>query len=309
MKANHRSVTRSLLAVCTAIAAAVGTTQAHAVDAPDGIYASFPNLTNTSFVEYGVTQDGLNIFAVEDEVQGTTFASFSRNPSYGSEEAEGVFGVTGSASAESINGILRASAQAEVTDKTFGTNPAPYLTGDTSDPDGIPTTVEFTAIAGFTDRLQFGSTATGYTSRYLIRVTGEITAPGAFVSIDIRNGNGQTESYFFTEVGLINETIATNSVAVTGNQQEFGITVQATAPVFSEFDDEGFSAGALFGNTLQVIGLEVRDPEGALVVNTPEFSITTAGGAAPTITAVPEPASAALLAGLGLLAVRRRRTR
>lgn len=304
MGISRRYQSSRLFGLFVAMAATACGVESYA-NAPDGIYGSFGNLTNTNSVSYGVQQDGVDFFGVEEEVQGNFSASFSANPFYGSED-NGFFSVSGSAGTESVNGILRASAQVTVDENSVSNFNAPYLVGDTSDPDGIPTRVDFDAFAGFTDRLQFNSTATGYTSRYLIRVTGQITAPGAFVAIDINNGDGQTETYFYTEVGQINDVIATNSVAVLGDQQEFSITVQATASVSPEFDLAGASNAALFSNTLEVIGLEVRDETGALA---PTGFVTTGGGATPTITAVPEPTTAGLFACLSVLAasIRRRK--
>ncbi|MEM1209783.1 MAG: PEP-CTERM sorting domain-containing protein [Planctomycetota bacterium] len=306
MKTAPRHGTSHFLIACVAATTAACAASSYA-NGPDGLYAGLTNLTNSSFVNYGVQQDGVGFFGIEDEVGGEFSASFARNRLFGNEEVNGVFGVSGSASAESIAGILRASAQIAVTDNSVTDFDLPYLTNDFSDnPDGIPTSVEFDAFASFTDQLQFGSTATGYTSRYLIRVTGEITAPGAFVAIDVNNGNGQTETFFFSKVGVINEVISTRSTPVTGSQQEFGITVQATASAFPEFDGEGFASAALFSSTLEVIGLEVRDDTGALVDNSEGF-VTTAGGAAPTIIAVPEPASLALLGLAGTATLMRRK--
>lgn len=299
----HRFGPSGLVAALIAAAAGIaGVGDAYA-NAPDGIYGSFGNLTNSSFVSYGVQQDGVDFFGVEEEVQGGFSASFSSNATFGSDD-NGFFSVSGSAGAESVNGILRASAQVNVTENSVTSFDTPYLVDDSSNPDGIPTNVDFDAFASFTDRLQFGGTATGYTSRYLIRVTGEITAPGAFVAINVSNGDGQTESYFYTNVGQINDVIATNSTPVAGDQQNFSITVQATASVSPEFDFEGVSNAALFSNTLEIIGLEVRDEVGVLV---PTGFVTTSGGATPTITVVPEPTTAGLLVGLSVLAAFTRR--
>lgn len=281
-----------------------------AADVPSGLFAGLSNKENTASAELAVAQDGLN-FTVVYESDSTDVANLlpvtlNSGMSFGSEEENGVFGISGSASASSVAGILRASASVTVTDNTVSDFSVPFLTENEENENGIPTFAGFSAFASFTDELQYGGTATNYTSRYLLRLTGSISDFGGFVVVTVTHGGGSSQAYVFDQVGTFNELIATDAFIHGGSPQTFEVRIQATADANSEFDYEGRSFSANFSNTLEVLALELRDADsGELLTGE---TITTFGGATLPVTLVPEPGTAAI-AGIGVLLLMNRRRR
>ncbi len=276
---------------------------------PSGIFAGLSNLSNSASAEFIVGQDGVDFVAVLDD----NFTDTANVPvtlgggySFGLEEENGVFGVTGSASASSVAGILRASASVTVTDHTVGSFDVPWLTETGDNEAGIPTSAGYTAFARFADRLQYGGSATSYTSRYLLRLTGSISeTPGAFVAIRVQQGASPAQEFIFDDAGTFNQIVATEAFFHGGAPQELSVVVQATADAFPEWDFEGTSYTADFSSTFEIIGLELRDADtDELLTNE---TVTTFGGGTVPVSVVPEPGTAALAAaGLMLLARRRR---
>lgn len=214
---------------------------------------------------------------------------------------------SGSASAYSNFGRLGASASGSVTNNFYNSDNVKYYDYDISEinPDGVPNNFIVNGQASFTDTLQYGGTAIAYTSRYILNLTGSVSGGEAFVYIAISHGSsGQSESFFYSATG--NYNIPINSTAfVGGPNQTFSIRMltsfQADASYYS--DGSNFSGSAAFGNTLELVGVDVRDENGILLSAT---QITGESGTTYAITAVPEPTSLALL-GLGGLCVLRRR--
>lgn len=304
-------LTSRALPACVAVTvllAPVGA--AHAQDLVGGLFAGLSNLDNYANAQVAAFQQEAGFVGVleENQVDGPSVSPVTLNSSYsfGTEEDNGVFAITGDASAQSVAGILRASAQTTVTDNTVTDFSIPFLTDDSDDPAGIPTTAGFSAYAGFTDRLQYGGTATNYGSRFLFRLTGHIENPGAFVVVTIQHAEQPAQSFFFTEVGSFNEVVATEAFVHGGGFQDLSVDIQVSADADPMFDLSGDTLAADFSNTLEIIGFELRDADTNQLL-TDEVVTTFAGGTLP-ITAIPEPAAITLLT-LGGLAFTTRASR
>ncbi|MEM6259308.1 MAG: PEP-CTERM sorting domain-containing protein [Planctomycetota bacterium] len=298
----------------TLLAAALLTTSNH----------TFASTSRSSNADVGVSNDFLSgqntSFAVLDFDSSSTgdFVSSSFSGSYTGFDNDGferTMNFTGSSSAASeFGGRLRTRAQASVTNSFY--NP------DSNDPyfdyengiindgeiEGVPTDFIVNGEASFTDTLQYGGTATGYTSRYLLNLSGTITGDGgAFVFVEFSHGtSGQSQSFFFSENGSYNIPIATETF-VGGPNQTFSIRMLSSFQESTEFffDGDSFSGTSAFGNTLELVGVEVRDEVTGELLDSSQVVGTS--GASYSVQVVPEPGSLALLGLGGLCALRRRR--
>lgn len=305
-----RLAARALTACIAAVALLASASASHAQGVRGGLFAGLSNLDNFANAQIDAFQDEAGFVGVleENQVDGPSLVpvTLNSNFTFGTEEDNGVFAISGNASAQSVAGILRASARTTVTDNTVSDFSTPFLTDNSDDPAGIPTTAGFSAYAGFTDRLQYGSTATNYGSRFLFRLTGHIDNPGAFVVVTIQHAQQPAQSFFFTEVGNFNEVVSTEAYVHGGGFQDLSVDIQVSADADPMFDLDGDTLAADFSNTLEIIGFELRDADTNQLL-TGEIVTTFAGGTLP-ITAIPEPAAITLLA-LGGLALATRPSR
>ncbi|MEO0514212.1 MAG: hypothetical protein AAF086_02815 [Planctomycetota bacterium] len=217
---------------------------------------------------------------------------------------------TGNASASSQFKRLRTSVSASVDNVFYNEENVPYLdyvNDEINDEFGVPTDFIVNAEAQFTDTLQYGGTATGYTSRYLLNLTGTITGTEAFVFIEIDHGtSGVSQDILYFEPGTYNINIASDTF-VGGPNQTFSIRLFTSfqASAFFAEDGDNLTGTADFGNTLELVGVEVRDQDTNQLLSADQ--VVGASGESYSVLLVPEPAAAVLVAtGLALLAQRRR---
>ncbi|TWT48778.1 hypothetical protein [Botrimarina hoheduenensis] len=208
---------------------------------------------------------------------------------------------SGSGTAQANYLFLRTSVQGMV-DNTYFDPDYNYDNG-TGD---VPTAYAVQSIARFEDTLQYGGTAVGYNSKYIIRVTGTITDYNAFASIELTHGMAPPQRWFFGEPGPIDITLVSNSFVGAANQP-FVLELLTGFNADTEFlGDGGFaSAAAQFGNTVELIGIEARDAAGMLL-STTDFT-SASGTTYQILAAVPEPASALMIVVASCLCMAQRR--
>lgn len=264
-----------------------------------------------------VAQDGVDFVESVELDLSTTGApvSFSGGASFGDPDETGVFAISGSASASATAGILRARANTTVVENSVFNTDTPYLTPDgigTSDnlDFGIPTIAGFSAFASYTDRLQYGGLATNYKSRYVFRVSGAVTGTDGFAVVSIQHGDSGFQTIVFDQPGSFNEVMTSEAFVHGGAPQFFSLGLQASVDPFQEFASSGDSGSVQFGNTVELLGVELRDADtDVLLLN----EVITADSGATSIYTVregiPEPSSLVLCVtvGLAVLAVRSRR--
>lgn len=209
------------------------------------------------------------------------------------------FNGQGSASAQF--GRLRAAASGSVSNIQ---NPVePY------EPGGYPEVFLVDSIAQSTETLQYGGSATSYTSRYIFRVTGNISGEDAFAVLRVKQADDFEELFTFFDSGVVNEMVATDAFVHGGSPQEIQVTLNTQYQPLSEFfsPGDGSSGAAAFGSTVELIGIDVRDQNGMLL---PQGAITSSSGMViPIVDAstIPEPTSVLLAfvaAGMSLASPR-----
>ncbi|TWT94141.1 hypothetical protein Pla108_38540 [Botrimarina colliarenosi] len=206
---------------------------------------------------------------------------------------EGDLTFQGSATALANYSFLRTSAEGEVSNTYY--DPDYHHDNGTGD---VPTRYTVQSIARFEDTLAYGGTAVGYNSKYIFRVTGNISDSNAYASIELTHGMALPQRWFFSEPGPIDVTIVSNSFVGAPNQL-FSLELVTSFDAETEFmGDGGFASGyAQFGNTVELLGIEARDDSGMLLATSDFTSVS--GTTYEIIAAIPEPTSLAI----GLLGV------
>jgi hypothetical protein len=225
---------------------------------------------------------------------------------YAESELDMTFSTQGSASA--IAGQLRTNVSGSVINPAYSDTNDPYVTEFGTDEFGVPSIFNATATASFTDRLQYGGTATAYTSKYLIRLTGNISGEDAFHQVFIQHGSEPAQEFFFFSNGPIDELLVSDTYVHGGAPQFFTMTMTSYYQVDTSYSSgyEMVSGAADFGNTLELVGVELRnDDTGELL---PEGSIVSDSGFEYSIV-VPEPTSAIAMVGIAIMGLLRPRRR
>lgn len=184
---------------------------------------------------------------------------------------------------------------------------------------GVPTNFDTYSQSQFYETLQYGGSAHDYTSTYRLRLTGSIERDdfadtdsegyyrGAQVTIRLKHGENPTEVWSFREEGNYAFDLFSQTFVHGASPQTFFLEVITnTAYRTQTLPDGSTVAGAAnFGNTLQVVGVDLRDNvTGEFLAN---GSITNQVGESVPIVMVPEPGAAAIAASALVLARRRRR--
>ncbi|QDT68468.1 hypothetical protein MalM25_13900 [Planctomycetes bacterium MalM25] len=263
--------------------------------------AASAQFSASSAAEVSAGQESAGFVEVIDGDFSSTGAqvAFSGSQSFGDETETGVFEVSGSASASAVAGRLRANASATLIENSVFDFSTPYIPNGPGTSDnldfGIPTTAGFSAFAEYTDRLQYGGTTTNYNSKYIFRVTGNITGSGGFAVVNIQHGGSGEQTIVFDQPGPYNEIMTSEAFVHGGAPQFFRLALQTTVDYLPEFDTGG-SGSVQFGNTIELLGVELRDDDtGELLLSETITPDSGAGSFYQVRTAIPEPASAALL--------------
>jgi hypothetical protein len=220
--------------------------------------------------------------------QTVTGAGGSTHPLAGG----GSLGFNGQASATASYNSLRASASGSLTNSFYD---AAY---DHANSTGIPQTYVSQGRADFTQTLQHGGTAVNYTSTYALHVTGTISGNArAAVSITLTHASETPQTWFYDAVGNYDLIIYSQAYVHGAFAQEFSLSINTlySFGTISLMDGGNYSGSANFGNTLEVVGIDVRDESGTLI---PQGTISSDSGQTFNIISIPEPSSS-LLAFLG----------
>lgn len=203
-----------------------------------------------------------------------------------------------------FNGNASASADFTILRAQGGGNLDDVGDGNGFFVDSTPDFYHATGFARYSETLSYGGTATNYNSKYILNFTGIITGD-AFAVVTLEHANQPVQQWFFDQPGTYNETLISNAFIHGLSPQDFTLSLQSSV----NLDTTGIipvSGNADFGNTLEVIGVELRDNDtGELLTGD---SVTGESGSTYAITQIPEPSSLLLfgLSGLGL-ALRRSR--
>lgn len=177
---------------------------------------------------------------------------------------------------------------------------------------GVPLDFSSFAEARFTQNLVYGGfTANHYISTFLFHLTGSVdgNANQAYAMVEMVHGMSPTQRWFFDnfnadENGNFSLDIS-HSVIVNTSNLEFSLRLYTNVSfLMDQYPDGSDASGsANFGNTLEFVGIDVRDEEGN---HLSDGTITSDSGASIPIIQIPEP-SAALLGAFGFLALLLRR--
>ncbi|MDP0490692.1 MAG: PEP-CTERM sorting domain-containing protein [Verrucomicrobiota bacterium JB023] len=158
--------------------------------------------------------------------------------------------------------------------------------------------------ASFSEVLSYGGEFTGYQSKYYLQFTGTLTGSDAFTFIELTHGDRSQTWSFFGE-GTYNIPITSETFVHGSFEQTFSLRMFSSFQLYAGDYEDGssISGTADFGNTLEVIGVDLRDDTGALRT---DITITGDSGSNYDVVAIPEPSGSLLLA-LGSLALLARR--
>lgn len=183
-------------------------------------------------------------------------------------------------------------------------NPLYDSVNDIYDSNGTPDVMQGVATAGWVDTLQYGGKATGYLATYVFRITGENENIKSFSLLDVTVGSGADQRFTFFNPGSVDQIVRTDPVFIGQAGQKASVQMNTIfQPNLSELSlGEDLYGDSNFSNTVEFLGVELRDMDGNLVTD-----VSIVGMSGTQYQAVPEPATMAVLGGLLGLGILRRR--
>lgn len=249
------------------------------------------------------TEDSSGIFTDgELHTYGTTFSYYGidQNGSDNSMTFNGLGTVRGD------YGVIKTRYQGSIENSFFNENNIPlYDTiNEVYDPNGVPDVMQGVSIAGWVDTLQYGGTATGYLATYVFRITGSNENYKSFSLLDVQVGQADSQRFLFLNPGQVDQVVRTDPVFIGQAGQKASVQMNTIfQPNMSELQlGETFSGDSNFSNTVEFLGVELRDMAGNLVTD-----VSIVGMSGTQYQAVPEPATMVVLGGLIGLGILRRR--
>jgi len=179
--------------------------------------------------------------------------------------------------------------------------------GDVANPAGSPSTLNSLGFAIFNDTLQYGGTLqAGYQARYIFHIDGTNSGTGAAADLAVNIGSGGTfndfDAFFDFQNGFLDTTWGTKGFDVNGiTPQDINIQFsdQVVFDLYNLTDGQDYQGKSDFSATVTLTGIEMVDKNGTPVSG---WTVSSASGtqyAQILPSAVPEPGSIALLAGIG----------
>ncbi len=281
--------------ICSLLAMAIHTLPTQAATFAQVIIGEGDNSTGISF-GFSESSDEGSLPVSTGMVTGDT----SHDLSVAGGDGYLLFSGTGSASAAIQR--LQTSASGTLTNSFYDSE---FV--DDPRQGNIPYDYVTQSIASFTETLQYGGTATAYTSRYILRLTGTISGDGSYTTISLTHATAPSQFFYFDTPGNYDLTLTSESFVHGLGPQEFSLEILSAVRFSTDFypDGSNLSGESNFGNTLELIGIDIRDENGVLA---PEGTVTSGSGATYNIVPVPEPSSLAL-AGLFAIGLTLRRKR
>ncbi len=229
-------------------------------------------------------------------------ASTSAEIEHDLTDADGSLEFQGTASARASFNTLSAQAGGALYNSFFDPD---Y---DFDSQTGVPQNYGSFSSAEFTQTLSYGGMAMNYTSTYILRLTGTILTPGyGAVTVRLTHGNETPQEWSFLANDSYDIPIFSQAYVHGVSPQQFSLAIFVTHDFDTGTLAEGgnYEGSVLFGNTLRVEGVDLRDENGNLA---PPGTITSNSGEVFQIMAVPEPGTLALVPiSMGMLIFSRRR--
>ncbi|MEM1223987.1 MAG: PEP-CTERM sorting domain-containing protein [Verrucomicrobiota bacterium] len=252
-------------------------------------------LNVTSTTSYGFFNESDGFFSDLDSNSSNTGASVSISGN--AYDSNYRFSATGMASASAFSKRLRAQASGALNFED-GSEIGSFV-------DPTPDFYSARGTASFTETLSYGGTATNYSSKYILNFTGTIIGD-ASVAIALTHAGNPVQFWSFSSPGTYNETLISEAFVHGQSPQDFSLTLESQIDLST--DDSLYpipnSGNADFGNTLEVVGIELRDNDTGILLT--GDSVMGESGSTYAITQIPEPSSALLLGlGCACLAFRR----
>lgn len=214
----------------------------------------------------------------------------------------------GEASASAYYNALHASVRAQVSN-TFYDPDFEFMEDHTV---GVPQSLAAVAVAEFSQNLLYGGFAMPYYSTFRLRLTGSVDGgtSGAYAMVEMSHGTDPLRRWFFDSSNadengnfelFIDSTFYNNAP-----NMEFSLRIYTQMNVNMEGYDDGstVSGFADFGNTLEVVGVDVRDELGNPISGA---TVTSDSGQVFDIIQIPEPSSLVMAFGFVVLGLRRSR--
>lgn len=220
--------------------------------------------------------------------------------------SENYMNFQGTGTVQGDYGVIKTRYEGTLFNSFFNEDNIPLYdsVNDIYDSSGTPDVMQGVATAGWVDTLQYGGTATGYLASYVFRITGSNENFKSFSLLDVTIGTGAPERFLFMNPGNVDEIVRTAPVFIGQAGQKASVQMNTIfQPNLKELNlGEDLYGDSNFSNTVEFLGLELRDMEGNLVT---DVSITGLSGT--NYQPVPEPATLALIGGLAGLGIWKKR--
>ncbi len=234
---------------------------------------------------------------------------YSTNMSYSGLDQNGdwnTMNFDGTGTVRGDYGVIKTRYQGTLYNSFFNEENTPLFDSveGNYDSSGTPDVIQGVTTAGWVDTLQYGGTATGYMATYVFRITGENENYKSFSLLDVTVGSGANQRFTFYNPGPVEQIVRTDPVFIGQAGQKASVQMSSIfQPNLKELSlGEDLYGDSNFSNTVEFLGLELRDMDGNLVTD-----VTITGMSGTMYQPVPEPATMVIVGGLIGLGILKRR--